>query len=276
MINLINKAINFKSFLKQARKIRSLKLKKIKPNHNLNKKLTVSITAKFERFLFLDLTLKSIFNQSIHPDEIILWIENGDRKKVPNKISELKKYGLKIFFCKNFKSYNKIIHTLKIRKNNYIITFDDDIIYNKKSIEFLVKKSKIYKKDIIANRIHKIILNNKNFPIEYKKWKWNSSQKIKNKLNFQTGVYGVLYPPKCFYKDVLKVKIFKKLSPYADDIWLYWMIRLNNRFVVWSGFNKKNIEVINFDKKNLRKLNISKNFNDLQIKKLIDYYGFPY
>ena len=276
MINLINKAINSKNFLKQAIKIRSLKLKKIIPNHNLNKKLTVSITAKLERFLFLDLTLKSIFCQSILPDEIILWIENKDKKKIPNKIIEMKKYGLKIFFCHNLKSYNKIIHTLKIRNNNYIITFDDDIIYNEKSIEFLIKKSKSNKKAIIANRIHKIILNNNNLPLEYKNWKWNSTNKKKNKINFQTGVYGVLYPPKSFYKDVLKAKIFKKLSPYADDIWLYWMIRLKNRFVIWSGFRKKNIEVINFDKKNLRELNISKKLNDLQIKKLVDYYGFPY
>ena len=112
----------------------------------------------------------------------------------------MEKYGLKILFCKNLKSYNKIIHTLKIRKKNYIITFDDDIVYDKRSIEFLTKKSKTFRKDIIANRIHKIILNNENFPIEYRKWKWNSSQKIKNKLNFQTGVYGVLYPPKCTSK----------------------------------------------------------------------------
>ena len=275
MINFTNKVINFNNFLKQSVKIRSLKLKKITPNHNLNKKLTVSITAKPERFFFLNLTLKSIFNQSIRPDEIILWIEHKDKKKIPNKIIKMKKYGLKILFCKNLKSYNKIIHTLKIRKDNYIITFDDDIIYNEKSIEFLIKKSKYYKKSIIANRIHKIILDKNHFPIEYKKWKWNFSTKRKDKLNFQTGVYGVLYPPKCFYKDILKVKIFKKLSPYADDIWLYWMIRLNNRFVIWSGFNKKNVEIINFDKNNLRNRNIVKNFNDIQIKKLISYYGFP-
>ena len=91
----------------------------------------------------------------------------------------MKKYGLKILFCKNLKSYNKIIHTLKIRKNNYIITFDDDIIYNEKSIEFLIKKSKQYTTAIIANRIHKIVLDNNHLPIEYKNWKWNSSKKKK-------------------------------------------------------------------------------------------------
>ena len=53
------------------------------------------------------------------------------------------------------------------------------------------------------------------------------------------------------------------------------MIRLNKRFVIWSGFTKRNIEIINLDNKNLRKINISNNNNDYQIKNLIQYYNFP-
>ena len=89
-------------------------------------------------------------------------------------------------------------------------------------------------------------------------------------------MYGVLYPPNCLHKDTIKRKKFMKLSPYADDIWLYWMIRLNNRFVIWSGFKEKNIERLTIEKNNLRKLNISENYNDLQIRNLIKYYGLPY
>ena len=276
MHNLINKLCNFYFFFKYSILNRSIKLKKITPNHNLDKKLTVSLTAKFERFNFLHLTLMSIINQSKHPDEIILWIEYKYKKKIPKKILELKKFGLKILFCKNLKSYNKIIHTLKIRKKNYIITFDDDIIYNKKSIEYLIKKAKKNKTAIIANRIHKIIHNKKKYPAPYKNWKWNSTNHKKNKLNFQTGVYGVLYPPNSLHIDTTKEKKFMKLSPYADDIWLYWMIRLNNRFVIWSGFKGKIIEILTIEKNNLRKLNISKNYNDLQIRNLIKFYGLPY
>ena len=276
MNNLINKFFNFYFFFKYLILNRSLKLNKIIPNHNLDKKLTVSLTAKFERLNFLHLTLESIINQSIKPDEIILWIENRYKNKIPKKILKLKKFGLQILFCKNLKSYNKIIHTLKIRKKNYIITFDDDIIYNEKAIEFLIKKVKKNKRVVVANRIHKIIYNKKKYPVSYISWKWNYTNPKKNKLNFQTGVYGVLYPPNCLHKDTTKEKKFMKLSPYADDIWLYWMIRLNKNFVMWSGFKEKNIERIIFDKNNLRKLNISKKRNDVQIKNLIKYYGLPY
>ena len=65
------------------------------------------------------------------------------------------------------------------------------------------------------------------------------------------------------------------MSPYADDVWIYWMIRLNKRFIVWSGFQNRNMEIFNFDKNNLRNMNVSKNINDVQIKKMIEYYGFP-
>ena len=128
MKNYIFKFTNLAKFIFELIKYFFIKINKIKPNHYLDKKITVSLTAKRSRFFSLHLVLNSIFNQTFHPDEIILWIEKKDKRHIPNRILSLKKMGLKIFFCTNFKSYNKIIHTVKIRKNNYIITFDDDII----------------------------------------------------------------------------------------------------------------------------------------------------
>ncbi len=269
------KIFNFILLLNKILKYKITEVKKVKPNHNLDANLVVSLTAKKERFGLLHLTINSIFNQTILPNEIILWIEKKDKIYLSNKINVYKKKGLKIMYCKNLKSYNKIIHTLNLKKKNYIITFDDDIIYNSKSIEYLVKKSKRNKKNIIANRIHKIKLDKKNFPLPYKSWIWNSTNFKANKLNFQTGVYGVLYPPNSFFKDVTNEKLFTKLSPYADDIWLYWMIRLNKKFVKWSKFRGKNLEIINFGDNKMRDYNISNFGNDEQIKKLISFYGFP-
>ena len=274
MKNYIFKFINFLRFIFELIKYFFIKVKKIKPDHYLDKKITVSLSAKRNRFLTLHFVLKSIFNQSFHPDEIILWIEKKDQKHIPKRILKFKKIGLKIFFCNNLKSYNKIIHTLRIRKKNYIITFDDDIIYNKDSIKSLLSKAKKFKGKIIANRVHRIKLKN-NDPIKYKDWIWNSQNKAVHRLNFQTGVYGVLYPPNSFHKDVCKNKIFQKLSPTADDLWLYWMVRLNKKFIVWSELKERNIEVINFDHNNLRTINIFNKNNDNQFKNLIKYYGFP-
>lgn len=275
MKNYIFKLINLIRFIFHFIYLNITSYKKISPNHRLNKKITVSLTAKKERFYFLPIVLKSIVNQTINPNEIILWIEEENKKYLPKKILKLKKkIGLKIFYCKNYRSYNKIIHTINLRKKNYIITFDDDIIYHKKSIEYLTNKINDSNNNIIANRIHKIKMS-RNRPVNYNNWYWNSENTKINKLNFQTGVYGVLYPPNSFHKDICKSRIFQKLSPSADDLWLYWMVRLNKKFIVWSEFKKRNIEVINFDDNSLRKINIFNKNNDNQIKNLIRYYGFP-
>ena len=52
------------------------------------------------------------------------------------------------------------------------------------------------------------------------------------------------------------------------------MIRLNKKFVVWSGYRKKNFDNFNLDETLINE-NIKHHGNDEQIKKLIRYYGFP-
>lgn len=249
--------------------------KKLTTNHNLKKKLIVSFTSKKSRFRFLHLMIESIFDQTIHPDEIILWIDIKEKKYLSKKILSFKHRGLKIKFCKNLRSYNKFYELLKLKKKIYIITFDDDVIYNQNSIHCLIQKfNNSKKKYIVANRIHKIKLNN-NLVQSYNNWDWNSNNLKPDTLNFQTGVFGVLYPPNCFYKDVLKKKVFLKLSPFADDIWLYWMIRLKKKRIIWSEFEYNNFNILNFDKEKLTKFNVGKNQNDNQINNMIQKYGFP-
>ena len=246
-------------------------VKSLNTNHNLKKKLIISLTAKKSRFSSLHLVLASIFNQTIHPDEIILWIDKKEKKFLKKNIINFCSKGLKIRFCKNLRSYNKIYYLLD-NKNKYIITFDDDIVYNKYSVYFLIKLKQFG--TILLLLTEFIILSTKNTIEKYNNWIWNSDKRKPSIFNFQTGVYGVLYPPKCFHKDVNKVDKFKKLSPYADDVWLYRMIRLNKK-VIWSGFSNKNFNLINSETKNLHKLNVGLKQNDNQISNMIKKYGFP-
>ncbi len=45
-------------------------------------------------------------------------------------------------------------------------------------------------------------------------------------LTFPTGVSGVLYRPGLLDDAVTAARLFRRLRPEADDIWLYWMLRL--------------------------------------------------
>ena len=269
---IINSYIDLKYFVK-IKKV-YLNLNKVNysiKKHNLDKELLVSLTSFNKRFNTLPLVLDSIQRQTIKPDKIELWIENKDTKFLSKNILKFKKIDIKI--CENnLFSYKKIIPALNENQGRYIVTFDDDIIYSKKTLEQLIIKSKEYPDTIIANRVHKIKIINK-IPDNYNNWNLNNFEN--SKLNFFTGVGGVLYPPKSFYKDVIKKELFKKLCPYNDDIWLNWMVKLNNKRIIYSEFNEKFI-MIKKIKEGLFKKNVKQNFNDIQIKNMIEKYGFPF
>ena len=243
----------------------------LKKNHKLNKRLIVSLTSYPKRFRTLPLVLNSIMEQTVLPDKIILWIENKDKEKLPTTVLNFK--GVDIEFCQNgLLSYKKIIPSLKKYRNSNIITLDDDFVYSKKTIEKLVSNSRKFPNDVIANRIHKINVIN-NYPSSYRLWSRNYMKKTK--FAFFTSGAGALFPPNCFYKDVLKKNYFKKLTPYADDIWLNWMVRLNKTNVRFSKIYK-NYEYIKIIKGGLYKKNFKNNYNDIQIKNMIQKYGFPF
>lgn len=246
------------------------KKQKLLKNHNLNHELVVSITSYYKRFNTLPLVINSLLNQTVKPDEIQIWIEEKDFNLIPKRLSKFNSINFKK--CENnLYSYKKILPTLKENQNRYIVTFDDDIIYQRNVLESLVKQALKNPKDVVANRIHKIKLKD-NLPDKYNNWFLNDNSN--SELNFFTGVGGVLYPPNCFYKDIMKIEKFKKICPNNDDIWLNWMVKLNNFKITHSGFNG-NFIMIKSIKSGLFKKNVKQNYNDTQIKAIISEYGFP-
>jgi hypothetical protein len=242
--------------------------------HTLDKELIISLTSYHLRFKTLPLTLKCLLSQTVQVDKVILWIGFEDESKLTDEIKALTQYGLTIQFHKDIRSFTKIIPALEENQDRYIITVDDDLYYPKDLVEGLLNASLNYPDGVIANRTHKIKLNDDELPEKYSNWYKRKYDNTHPHLNFLTGVGGVLYPPNIFFEDVLKEEIFLKLSPTSDDAWLYWMVRLNNKFVynsgipfsifTWSGSQES--ALIHNDNKG--------NGNDKQIYNLINYYGF--
>lgn len=252
------------------------KINKIRPTHDLPYELVVSLTSYPERFKTLHHVVKSLLMQSIKPNKIILWIQIEHKEFLTKKITELAKYGLEINFCKNYKSYNKIVHSLIQESDKYIATFDDDILYSKDALRYLVETSKLNPGCVASNRIHKIKLNKDLTPMPYKSWDWDYPVNDQVELNFLTGVGGSLYPPRTFNEDVLRLDLIKKLSPHADDIWLNWMLRINGKKVIKTKFKERLLEIPDFKKGGLRALNVNHGRNDEQILKMIKYFGFVF
>lgn len=243
--------------------------------HSLPQNLIVSLTSYHKRFKTLHLTLGCLVKQSVKADRIVLWIAESERALVPENVLAFSSQGVEIKYCDDLKSYKKIVPTLAEDPNAFIVTADDDLSYQPDWLEKLIAAWDGNYKTAVAYRAHKIILGKDSMPIPYNKWDWQYAKSSERSgLIFPTTGFGTLYPPHCFHHDVINNRIFEKLSPNTDDIWLYWMCRLNDvEFKVVGGkFHIGEWEGTSEDA--LWRSNLLKGENDKNIKNMISHYGF--
>lgn len=246
--------------------------------HGLAAPLIISLTSYPPRFAKLPLTLKCLLSQSIAADRVILWIAYEDKNALTPAILDLQKAGLEIAYCDNFRSFKKIIPTLQLFSNSFIATADDDLYYWPTWLAEMVESYKSNSRDgklVICHRAHQIRLGENGFPLPYSQWETETQRLEASPLIFQTGVGGVLYPPGVFHPDVLKTEVFNKLCPNGDDIWLYWMMRLNGGVACKVGVRRTLYTWPDTQRTALFHNNTVGGGNDVQISAMIKIYYFP-
>jgi GT2 family glycosyltransferase len=265
-----------------SKKIDSLNEICINTKEKRSPKIIVSLTSFPERMYDIHYTLYSLLNQSFKPDKLILWLSEEEfpnrLEDVPIKVKNFQKYGLTIEFVEdNLKPYNKLIYSLEKYPEDIIVTADDDVFYPKNWLKQLYDNYD--GENVVCHRAHRITFEDNGKINPYLQWQHETKSKQIDILNFFTGVGGVLYPPRVFYKDVLNNELFLKISPSADDIWFWAMAVLNNKNIkiVPKGYSKliyinpKRELGLNNEKTLLSK-NIKRNQNNENIKHLIDHY----
>jgi len=210
-------------------------LRPLQASHELNGELIVSLTSFPARFDTLHLTLKSLLGQSIHPDKVILWIAFSDADLLPQKVIELKKWGLEINYCLDIRSYKKIIPVLDKYPHSYVVTADDDVYYWRNWLKELVDGYLHSEANVVCHRAHKIVLQGGGLPALYSDWSHLIGSTVVSPLLFPTGLGGVLYAPGVFHQDVGNKILFFDLCYTTDDVWLYWMHRMNNSVIKVLG-----------------------------------------
>ena len=235
--------------------------------------IIVSLTTYGKRIFDVNITIESLLNQTMPPNKIILWLAEDEfnEKNIPFILKKQAERGVIIDFCKDLKSYKKLIPTLEKYPNSIIITADDDIIYNCNMVENLYLEYLKNKNCIYACRAHFMTFDKNKNLLPYNQWKHNYQQQEESYLVFPTGAGGILYPPNCFHEDILKIDLFTKLAPYADDIWFKTMTLLNNVpcQIIYSQhvYLQDNQDMALFHK------NIGQQLNDVQLKQTFDYYN---
>lgn len=243
--------------------------------HGLPSPLIVSLTSYPARFSKLPLTLKCLLSQSMAADRVILWIARQDKNALTPAILDLQRSGLEISYCDDLRSYKKVIPTLRNNPDSFIVTADDDLYYWPTWLEELVSGYQMGANDVICHRAHRICLGAEGLPLPYEKWEINIQWVDASPLNFQTGVGGVLYPPNAFHADVLNDQMFMKLCPQADDVWLYWMMRLNGMMARKTPVSRAICCWAGTQQTALFHNNVAGGGNSEQITAMIQAYGFP-
>ncbi len=203
----------------------------VRANSEAKDKLVVSLTSYGHRVRDVYLVIESIFQQTYKPDKIVLWLSKDEynQDNIPIMLQKAQKRGLEVRFCKDLKSYKKLIPTLKLYPDYLIVTIDDDVMFPNHMLEELYNAYKKNPRCIHAHHMARITFKNKDGKQlkSYNQWE-TVRLPSSSLLNLPIGVGGVLYFPGCFHKDITNEDLFMELAPNADDIWFKAMSLLND------------------------------------------------
>lgn len=247
---------------------------------NGNLKIIVSLTSYPLRIKQAVKAVQSLLNQTMKADMVILWLA---KEQFPNGESDLpvellaeKENGLTIRWCdRDLKSHKKFFYAMQEFPEDIIITADDDLIYDSKTIEILYQSYLEFPNCVSALRCHLPIFDENGNLSEYSKWKMGYSNMIgiPSMMLFSTSGGGTLYPPHCMHKEVFNVDALMKCCPYADDVWLKFMQVMQNTPTVLTRPDRPLHYIPNTQKEALWHDNLEKGGNDKQIKKTLEKYN---
>lgn len=212
-------------------------------NDKRTPKLIVSLTSYPARINTVYKTINTLMNQSLKADKIILWLATEDfphkDKELLHRLLTLKNNGLTIKWCDDYKSYKKLIPTLKEYPNDIIVTADDDVYYQSNTLEILYKAYLNNPNNIYVRRSVKLQFVSGDL-------KGVSSRKYNYKpltepsyFNQLMGGSGCLYPPHSLYKDCTNYDVIQNTIPTHDDVFFWAMAILNKtKIQVVGGFNE--------------------------------------
>ena len=147
--------------------------------------------------------------------------------------------------------------------------------YSKNLVSNLLEISKNSPGCVVANRVHEVTLDRQKKILPYKEWSWNSVDSTSER-NFFTSGAGTFFPPNSFNGEVTNEKKFQYLAPSADDVWLNWMVKINNTPIISC---KKEFSLWDWpetQKETLHSINVARRENDSQIKNMTRVYGNVY
>lgn len=243
--------------------------------HGQKAEVIISLTSYRPRFRTLHLTLECLLRQTVKPDRILVWVDAPDQPHLSPKLKAFEARGVE--FCvtpENLRPFNKIVHTLAAYPEAIIVTVDDDIYYEGGMLEDLLSNWSGNLKEIVFRYGCQIRLGNDGQPLPFSDWVHMKGAFENAKDTMPFGFAGVLYPPGSLPPQTLSAEIFKRLCPHADDVWLFWMARLNGCVYRKTARDPAGLEWPTSQAVGLKNENLADG-NQKQIDRMVEEFGWP-
>lgn len=241
--------------------------------------VVVSLTTYGKRLLSVHLTIESIMQGSVLPNRLILWLAEEERERtLPIALQRQVDRGLEIKYCRDIKSYKKLVPTLNIASSSIVVTIDDDMFYQPDMLEGLLVNHKKYPKDIIAYRVDEMTMDHNDRPCSCLSWKSFSSSEVPLPTLVAIGAEGILYPPESLAKEVVDENVFMSLCPTADDLWFKAMALKRGTLVrhAETSYERGGGAIPNWEVQNYSLQQINEDINDckndIQLDSVFSYF----
>lgn len=200
--------------------------------------IVASLTSYPQRINVVSKVIHSIQKQYLRPDRIVLTLSKQQfpnlEDDLPQELKMLQNQDLTIKWVDDdIRPHKKYFYVMQDMPNAIVITFDDDVLYDKDVISTLYESYLKHPNCVSCMRAHRMLLD-KNRIGKYKDWiiEDNSLSQKESHYAVATGVGGVLYPPYAFGVAAFDCGFIKNNCIDADDLWLKAMELKYNRKVV--------------------------------------------
>lgn len=204
--------------------VRSLRLRFTEParlgekSRHLPNPLVVSFTSIPSRMGVVDITIRSLLDQTVRPERIVLWLEPHMEGRVPDRVGALAGERFEIRFRDGRSSHMKLVPALQEFPEHVVVTCDDDQIYPRDWLERLYREHRDHPGEVVAHECRRILYDAHGEPLAYRKWR-RERPGTSHPDTLALGYGGVVYPPGSLHPDVTDEAAFMELAPRADDLW---------------------------------------------------------
>jgi len=235
-------------------------------------KVVISLTSIESRLGIIFLTIRSLLNQNVKADLIILWLHHDLADKIPKRLKKLQGERFEIRFCHKNCSHRKLVETYPLYPDSIIVTCDDDVIYPVDWLARLLQEHQQHPLDVIGHECRMVSYDTAGELLPYTKWHFEESGNATERT-IAIGYGGVLYPAKCMHADLTNEALYSELASRVDDLWFKAMSYKNGTFTRRSSFSQpKPIPILFSQAVSLKKTNIKRDDNRMFWLKICAHY----